>query len=143
MKRELAVYRLVRTDPRVPLVAKILLGLAIGYILLPFDLIPDFLPLIGHVDDLVLVPALIVLALRCIPPSVLADCRRWASSPSHAIRRDGLAGPNFFSGASSESITAASPPERGKLCLLSFPRSSSIPPDAPSHIRSPDPRRHP
>lgn len=80
MKHELAVYRLVRTDPRTPLVAKILLGLAIGYTLLPFDLIPDFLPLIGHVDDLVFVPALIVLALRCIPPSVLADCRRRASS---------------------------------------------------------------
>lgn len=83
MRGELAVYRLVQTDPRTPLVAKILLGLAIAYILLPFDLIPDFLPLIGHVDDLVLVPALIVLALRCIPPPVLAECRRQAGSLDH------------------------------------------------------------
>jgi uncharacterized membrane protein YkvA (DUF1232 family) len=75
-KRELAVYRQVYKDPRTPLVAKVLLGLAIGYALLPFDLIPDFLPVIGHVDDLIIVPGLVLLALRLIPSEVVADCRR-------------------------------------------------------------------
>jgi uncharacterized membrane protein YkvA (DUF1232 family) len=75
-KRELTVYRLILRDPRTPLLAKVALGLAVGYALLPFDLIPDFLPIIGHVDDMLLVPALILLALKYIPPAVIEDCRR-------------------------------------------------------------------
>ncbi len=75
-KRELTVYRLILRDPRTPLLAKVALGLAVGYALLPFDLIPDFLPIIGHVDDMLLVPALIFLALKYIPLAVIEDCRR-------------------------------------------------------------------
>lgn len=77
-KRELTVYRLALKDHRAPLLAKVALGLAVGYALLPFDLIPDFLPIIGHLDDILLVPALILLALKYIPPEVLEDCRRQA-----------------------------------------------------------------
>jgi uncharacterized membrane protein YkvA (DUF1232 family) len=43
--------------------------------LLPFDLIPDFLPVIGHLDDLIIVPGLVWLALRLIPPAVMNECR--------------------------------------------------------------------
>lgn len=50
--------------------------MAIGYLLLPFDLIPDFIPVIGHLDDLVIVPGLIYLALKMIPDEVVAECRR-------------------------------------------------------------------
>jgi uncharacterized membrane protein YkvA (DUF1232 family) len=74
--RELFVYRRVLKDQRTPRVAKILLGLAVGYALLPFDLIPDFLPVIGHLDDVIIVPGLVFLALRFIPPEVVAECRR-------------------------------------------------------------------
>jgi uncharacterized membrane protein YkvA (DUF1232 family) len=74
-KRELAVYRCVLADPRTPLAARLLLGAAVGYALLPFDLIPDFLPVIGQLDDLVIVPGLVWLALRLIPPDVVAACR--------------------------------------------------------------------
>lgn len=76
LKRELAVYRLALKHPHTPWLAKLLLGLAVGYVLLPFDLIPDFIPVIGHVDDLILVPALVYLALKLIPDQVLAECRR-------------------------------------------------------------------
>ena len=76
IKKEFAVYRLVLTHPETPFLAKILLGLAVGYILLPFDLIPDFIPVIGHLDDLVIVPALVYAALRLIPPAIVESCRQ-------------------------------------------------------------------
>jgi uncharacterized membrane protein YkvA (DUF1232 family) len=74
-KRELAVYRLVAKHERTPRVPKWLLGAAIGYLLLPFDLIPDFIPVLGQVDDVLIVPGLVWLALRCIPPDVIEECR--------------------------------------------------------------------
>lgn len=75
-KRELRVYQLVLRDPRTPTVAKLLLGLAVGYVLLPFDLIPDFIPIIGHLDDVVIVPGLVWLALKLIPAEIVAEYRR-------------------------------------------------------------------
>jgi uncharacterized membrane protein YkvA (DUF1232 family) len=76
LKKKLALYRLVLKDPRTPRLPKVLLWLAIVYTLLPFDLIPDFLPIIGHIDDVIIVPLLIVLALRLIPVEVMADCKK-------------------------------------------------------------------
>lgn len=76
IKKEFAVYRLVLKHPETPFLAKILLGLAVGYILLPFDLIPDFIPVVGHLDDLVIVPTLIYAALKLIPKSIVESCRK-------------------------------------------------------------------
>jgi uncharacterized membrane protein YkvA (DUF1232 family) len=70
------VYRLISHHPQTPLFAKILLGLAIGYLLLPFDLIPDFIPVIGQLDDLVIVPGLVYLALKLIPEELVHTCRQ-------------------------------------------------------------------
>jgi len=74
-KRELIVYEHVLRDKRTPVVAKLFLGLAIGYLLMPFDLIPDFIPVIGHLDDVVILPALVFVALRCIPRQIVSEHR--------------------------------------------------------------------
>lgn len=74
-KSELKVYRLVLEDPRTPILAKIMLALAVGYLLLPFDLIPDFIPIFGHLDDAIIVPALVIIAVKMIPQEVLTEAR--------------------------------------------------------------------
>jgi uncharacterized membrane protein YkvA (DUF1232 family) len=75
LKREFAVYRLVLKHPQTPWIAKLFLGLAVGYLLLPFDLIPDFIPVIGQLDDIVIIPVLLYLALLFIPESIIQSCR--------------------------------------------------------------------
>ncbi len=75
LKHEIKVYQLVLKDKRTPKMAKFLLWLAVGYLLLPFDIIPDFLPVIGQLDDAIIVPALVILALKMIPKEVINDCR--------------------------------------------------------------------
>jgi cobalt-zinc-cadmium efflux system protein len=74
-ERELVIYRHVLGDPRTPVTAKVFLGLAIGYLCLPFDLIPDFIPVLGYVDDAVVVPALVYAAVRLIPQELVAEHR--------------------------------------------------------------------
>jgi uncharacterized membrane protein YkvA (DUF1232 family) len=80
LHRELKVYQLVLKDPRTPRSAKVLLGIAVGYALTPFDLIPDFIPFIGYLDDVIIVPALVYFALKMIPKKVVEDCRRKAQA---------------------------------------------------------------
>ena len=79
-QREIATYQLLRKDGRVPKRAKWLLGLAIAYALSPVDLIPDFIPVIGYLDDVIIVPLLVMLALKMIPKELVDDCRRRAEA---------------------------------------------------------------
>ena len=79
IKTELVYYRQVAKDPRTPWLSKLLIGLAIAYLLSPVDIIPDFVPILGHLDDVILVPGLIWLALAIIPQSVKQDAREAAS----------------------------------------------------------------
>jgi uncharacterized membrane protein YkvA (DUF1232 family) len=75
LKRETLALYFALKDPRTPLVAKICGGIVVAYALSPVDLIPDFIPVIGFLDDLVLVPLGIALCIRLIPRQVLADAR--------------------------------------------------------------------
>ncbi len=75
LKAEFAFYRRLQQHPQTPKLAKALLWLAIGYVLMPFDLIPDFLPIIGQLDELVIIPLLLYFALKLTPPDIIAVCR--------------------------------------------------------------------
>ncbi|MCX6984949.1 MAG: YkvA family protein [Lentisphaerae bacterium] len=74
-KQELTIYKNVLADRRTPRITKILLGAAIGYLAMPFDIIPDFIPVLGQIDDIIIVPLLIFLALKTIPPDLLMEHR--------------------------------------------------------------------
>lgn len=74
-KAEVRVYQLAVQDPRTPKTAKFILWLAVGYALMPFDLIPDFIPVLGQIDDVVIIPLLVVTALKLIPVEVLRDSK--------------------------------------------------------------------
>jgi len=75
LKTETYAVYLAYQDPRVPWYARIFAACVVGYAFSPIDLIPDFVPILGYLDDLVLVPVGIVLALKMIPPTVMAECR--------------------------------------------------------------------
>ncbi|NQU68035.1 MAG: DUF1232 domain-containing protein [Candidatus Marinimicrobia bacterium] len=74
--KSIRMYQGIKNDPRTPRAAKWLLALAVGYILSPIDIVPDFIPVIGHLDDAIVVPMLIFLALKMIPPDVIEEHRQ-------------------------------------------------------------------
>ena len=75
LKAEFDFYRRLQQHPQTPKLAKALLWLAIGYLLMPFDLIPDFLPVIGQLDELVIIPLLLYWAIKVTPQAVIAECK--------------------------------------------------------------------
>ncbi len=72
-KKYIELCKLIYVDPRTPKTAKILLWIAIGYALSPIDLIPDFIPIIGHIDDIIIVPVLLYIAMRSVPKNVYIE----------------------------------------------------------------------
>jgi uncharacterized membrane protein YkvA (DUF1232 family) len=85
----LALYFAAR-HPDTPWTARLLVAFIVAYALSPIDLIPDFIPVLGYLDELVLLPLLLGLALRLIPPPVLAECRQradeWIGRPRPSSR---------------------------------------------------------
>jgi uncharacterized membrane protein YkvA (DUF1232 family) len=75
LKRDVVALWLAARDPRTPLAAKLLAGLVAAYALSPIDLIPDFIPVLGYLDDLLLLPVGIWLAVRLIPAELIAEFR--------------------------------------------------------------------
>ncbi|HYE50776.1 MAG TPA: DUF1232 domain-containing protein [Azospirillaceae bacterium] len=80
LKRDVVALWLAARDPRVPRAAKLAAAAVAAYALSPIDLIPDFVPVLGYLDDLVLVPAGIWLAIRLAPPALMAEFRAAASA---------------------------------------------------------------
>jgi uncharacterized membrane protein YkvA (DUF1232 family) len=78
LKRETLVLYLAARDPRTPRAAKLVIAIVVAYALSPIDLIPDFIPILGCLDDLVLLPLGVYLAINMIPATVLADARQAA-----------------------------------------------------------------
>jgi uncharacterized membrane protein YkvA (DUF1232 family) len=81
-----ALYPAAR-DPRPPWVAKLVIGLFIAYALSPIDLIPDFIPVLGYLGDLLLLPLGISVALKLIPAAVLVDARRAAQQSNASLAK--------------------------------------------------------
>src|SRR2546428_7199402 len=75
LKTEVVALYLASKDPRTPWYAKLLLALVIRYALSPIDLIPDFIPVLGYLDDLIIVPAGLSAVRKMVPPDVLRACR--------------------------------------------------------------------
>ncbi|WP_342678151.1 YkvA family protein [Methanofollis sp. UBA420] len=86
-----ALY-LARGDPRIPWYAKGVLVLTVTYALSPIDLVPDFIPVLGYLDDLILVPAGIACAVRLMPPDVLEEYRERAKTEDRSAHIHGWTG---------------------------------------------------
>ncbi len=75
LRSQVYTLYLASKHPRTPWYAKVLAGLIIGYVLSPIDLIPDFIPVVGYLDDLILVPLGVALLIKIIPRDILEECR--------------------------------------------------------------------
>ncbi|NLS03349.1 DUF1232 domain-containing protein [Rhizobium sp. P32RR-XVIII] len=92
LKRDIVALWLAARDRRVPWYAKVMAGAVAAYALSPVDLIPDFIPVLGYLDDLIIVPLGILLAVKLVPPQVMAELRAEAASRvSRPTSRTGLA----------------------------------------------------
>ena len=80
LKRDVHAIWLAARDPRVPWYAKMIAGCVAAYALSPIDLIPDFIPVLGYLDDLVIVPLGILLVVALIPPHIMAQHRATAAT---------------------------------------------------------------
>ena len=85
LKTDLPALFLALKDRETPVLAKVFAGIAVAYALSPVDLIPDFIPVLGYMDDVILLPVLIVITVKLIPAPVLERCR----AQSEGIWKDG------------------------------------------------------
>ena len=87
LKFEVVALAIALRDPRTPVAARLLIMLVLAYALSPIDLIPDFIPVLGLLDDLVLVPLGIAFALRLVPAPVMVEARERAATQRERSRR--------------------------------------------------------
>lgn len=85
----LAIYFAMK-DKRTPLIAKIMIVLTISYAVSPIDLIPDFIPVLGYLDDLIILPIMITISIKLIPKEVFEDCRIKAREKIRISKRFGI-----------------------------------------------------
>lgn len=75
LKTEVIAIYLSMSDGRTPVIAKMMIVLTISYAFSPIDLIPDFIPILGYLDDLIILPLMIAATIKLIPKEVLVECR--------------------------------------------------------------------
>jgi len=80
IKRDAVMLWFARKHPQTPLLAKLLSAAAVAYVLSPIDLIPDFIPVLGYLDEVILVPVFIWLVVRLLPAPVVQSCRAQAEA---------------------------------------------------------------
>ncbi len=98
LRQELHAYYLACKDPRTPWYAKALGICVVGYALSPIDLIPDPIPILGYLDDLILLPLGIAAVRKLIPPAILAECRIKAREVSSEPKRKNWIAPGVMIG---------------------------------------------
>jgi len=91
IKRDVVALWLAARDPRVLLHVKVSAAAVAAYALSPIDLIPDFIPILGYLDDLIIVPLGILLVVKMIPPNLMAEFRAEAALRDKPVSRAGLA----------------------------------------------------
>jgi uncharacterized membrane protein YkvA (DUF1232 family) len=79
LKKKLSAIFIVLKRKDTPIIVKILAGITIGYALSPIDLIPDFIPILGYLDDILILPVLIALTLKFIPKNIMEECEKEAA----------------------------------------------------------------
>ena len=87
LKRDVVALWIAARSPRTPAAAKLVAGLVAAYALSPIDLIPDFIPVLGYLDDIILVPLGVALAVRLIPQDLMAGFRAEAMSAARPSSR--------------------------------------------------------
>ena len=90
LKRDVIALWIAARDKRTPLAAKLVAAMVATYALSPIDLIPDFVPVLGYLDDLLIVPLGILMAVKLIPPDLMAEFRREAAGREKPVSRAGL-----------------------------------------------------
>jgi len=93
VKQEIAYYRALFAHPQTPRISRLLLGGAIAYLVSPIDIIPDFIPILGQLDDLLIVPSMVYAALAFIPASVKTECRARTAYQASAVGARKIAEP--------------------------------------------------
>ncbi len=88
LKNEIVVLYYAYKNPATPLLVKFIIIFTVGYALSPIDLIPDFIPVLGYLDDLIILPALIALSIKLIPKTIISDARELAKTEPLILKKN-------------------------------------------------------
>lgn len=89
LKKNVCLLYLAYKHPKTPWYAKVLAAMVVAYALSPIDLVPDFIPVIGYLDDLLIIPGGIALAIKLIPKDIMEECGEKINNPED-IKRKGI-----------------------------------------------------
>jgi uncharacterized membrane protein YkvA (DUF1232 family) len=88
LKQEIKTLYFAYKNPKTPILPKFIIILTIGYALSPIDLIPDFIPILGYLDDLIILPALVSLSIKLIPKSIMEISRKEAETENINLKKN-------------------------------------------------------